>query len=207
MSSDFVRIISTPKYGDVAIVDDVGDIGPDDCGHVYVYIGTETSTTVFGVPRFAYEVVSPFTKAALDPLEIQATINLLDKHCANGQSSKLAETRKHVPFAKIFRSERYGQIVAIKNGDMEQKKPHIMVQFRPTRPTNFKAVTLIRPSGPEGQPEEVNRMLPTPRDFEAAMHYFVGVRFEALDLEQIEKCVEGWIQNFPKDKTPPITFT
>jgi hypothetical protein len=205
VTTDFVRTIDTPKYGEIVILDDPGDVSQDDVGHVMVYAGVEGAVTAIGLPRFAHDIVRPFTRAELDPTEIQHCLDSLDRAMCKGKLAELVRERKHDTFCKIFRSEKYGQVVAIKNGDMDNSRPHIMVQFRPTRPTTIRAISLITAS--DQQPEIVNEILTTPEELKAGLHYFINLRFQKLNLEQIESCIEGWIKNAPTDRIAPLTFT
>lgn len=205
MTTDFARTITTPKYGEIVILDDPGDISPDDVGHLMIYTAVEGAVTAIGVPRFMHDLTRPFTRAELDPTEIEQSMDSLDRFVCKGKLAKLRRERKPDAYCKIFHSEKYGQIVAIKNGDMENSKPHIMVQFRPTRPTTIRAVSLIAAS--DDQPDIINRHFATPEELKAALHYFIDLRFERLDLTQIETCVEGWIKNAPTSRIAPLTFT
>lgn len=205
--NDFARIITTPKYGDVVVIDDVGDITPKDPGHVRLYLGGSGGVTVLDLPRAAYDVITPFIAADPDPSEIQSTLDLLDRRVAGGKIAMVTSTNKgeRKSIGKLFHSEKYGQVVAVLNGDMEKNDPHIMVQFRPTRPTTIRAISLICPS--RDQPDVITKALPTPDEFAAGLNYMIELRFEQLELAQIETCIEGWINNYPANRVPPITFT
>jgi hypothetical protein len=199
---DFATLVHTKKYGDVLIVDDFGDLKPTDAGHVYLYLACEEAIACMHLPRLCWEMVEPVYRSPIDPQEIEQLIEKLDRKGSGGQITSEYNRSKPETFAKLLRSEKFGLIAVIKDGDMTIPQPHVALQFRPTRPIGVRGFTIfkVKPHAelsPLGHDLALNRSL---------MRMAVDVKFQGVDLQTAETCIQSWLDTYPRN-LPPVTFT
>jgi hypothetical protein len=104
---------------------------------------------------------------------------------------------KRPPFAKLFHSERFGPVIAIRDGEMDNFEFHISIRFRPTRPAHISMSSVLTPSK---KLRERNPNTPS--------HELMAHKFANLDLPQVERCIEGYLKQVAKIATvPAITFS
>lgn len=200
---DFAKIIDSKRYGQVVLIDDIGDVTPNEPGNLTVYLATDSAIVGMGMSR--YNIIdgpaSPYLRNLLseepDLRKAEEFIGLLLKQ-NTALPQKFADTDQERPvFAKSFHSERYGQIVAIQDGCMEARDPHIQIRFRPTRPTILQGMTLIKVAEHCRGDEILQKV---------GERAAVRAKFQSLDLAKVEACVDEWVKKYPKDM-PPLTFT
>lgn len=193
---DFAQIINTPELGQIVIIDDIGTASHHQLGFVDVYMASEEGICKVQINRADAMLTSALEEAAQNPEDLQLLIQILHRKGGSPFADHVAKTNRP-PFAKLFHSTRFGQIVAIRDGEMNDKRFHIAIRFRPTRPVHITMSSVITAA------DELRKKHPDMDAQELMAHQFAN-----MQLEHAERCIESYLNYAEKAPAiPPITFS
>lgn len=193
---DFAQIINTPSLGQIVIIDDVGTASHHHPGYIDLYMASDEGICKLQIDRVDIMLTSALEEATQHPEALQRLIQILHRKGGSSFADYIAKANRP-PFAKLFHSTRFGQIVAIRDGEMNDKRFHIAIRFRPTRPVHIAMSSVITAA------DELREKHPDMDAQELMAHQFAN-----MQLEHAERCIESYLNYAEKvPAIPPITFS
>lgn len=221
----FARIFSTPTLGQVVLVDDPANIlagartdGPSvtsdhtriavasagSLGYYEIFCADSTSICRHMLPRnpLTADMIGGLLKLDEDLQGSAIEKLLIAIHKQSGPRGieflEAMRNNDHTPFAKIFQSESYGQILAIRDGKMELHAPHIAIRWRPDVPHLHSPLTIMGPQELiEGKPNQLN--------LDAVREKLLEI-FSSMSKEDAEEMVRKFLKSNRKHRGPVFHF-
>jgi hypothetical protein len=194
----FAQIINTPRLGQVVLVDDVGTVDTHHPGFIDLYLASEEGICKTQINRLDLALSGAIAEAAASskPEALESILLILHRKGGSSFVDRVASAN-HPPFAKLFHSERFGQILAIRDGEMEDTSSHIAVRFRPTRPAHMSMSSVLTPS------DKLRQEHPDMDDQELMAHQFAN-----MQLHHAERCIESYLRTAERlNYVPAVTFS
>lgn len=222
----FARVYHSPRLGQIVVVDDPATVSSDKLvptplvtaamrgqapfavgyGYMEIYVADDKRICCHTVARepVAAQIFSSIFSATEDqqPHLLEKLLEMMHRESPIGQLGHLGSIAspeaRHTPYAKIIQTRRFGDVLVMRDGLMNDPLPHIMIRWRPHAPCLATPLTVI-----SSLPKGADRENPTPAQIALGREHLIE-RFAQIGRAEVEGQIEDFLDEQRKKHGPVL---